>query len=371
MLTLWEGKVPAITIVVPLAWHYLTRLLARPQSADVLLLLVLGIDFVGLTSSAALVAPIMASAALLAAVLLRSRVTALGAACFVLAPLLAGIATALGPGVPTGIPPQALPATTVFVYMFGSGWLTVLSVLAVVLGTWSMRGPARVLACCASLAGLVTLLPGFFDLVNAVTGGGPVAWRMIFVIPTAVLVGMLASVQFPALPLRRWPAAASWPTAELLLGGLVVLAVLHGSAVWLPTPYSGTGPFQWKVDQAGLRDLRAVEGVRSPPGTWLLPEPAMGVLAVSTTRRTAVVPREYYLPTLATTPADLRDRLVLYSLVSGRYVTVPQARGALHRLGVSLACVPAEDARANRTLQRAVRAPLEAHGPLRCHVGRT
>jgi hypothetical protein len=139
---IWEGKVAAVAVVIPLAWHHLTMLAIRPRRAHLLVLLALGTSFVGLTSSAALMAPVMAAAALLAAVLLRSGACAAGAGCFALAPLLAGVASAVGPGV-GGVAPTALPAGQVFVYLFGADTAMVaLGVVGTVLGPRTMRGPA-------------------------------------------------------------------------------------------------------------------------------------------------------------------------------------------------------------------------------------
>ncbi|MBV9831055.1 MAG: hypothetical protein JOZ82_05620, partial [Marmoricola sp.] len=305
VLLLWEGKVPAVTVVVPLAWHYLTRVLDRPRPADLVLLLALGTDFVGLTTGAALVAPTMAAAALVAALLVRSRAGAVGAGCFALAPVLAGIATLVGPGIPALAGSQTTSTTLseqgLFDRMFGDGAMTVVAFLAVVLGTCLMRGRARVLAACAVLAGLATLLPGFLDQVTDVTGAGSVAWRMIFVLPAAIMVGMLATVQLPPLRLPDRQLLLSRPAAAAVVGGLAVLVVLEGVPLWSPATGTQLGPFEWKVDQAALRDVRAVAEVHAPPGLWLLPQRDMGALTMTTTRHTAVVPWYLFLLSFETT----------------------------------------------------------------------
>lgn len=60
---------------------------------------------------------------------------------------------------------------------------------------------------------------------------------------------------------------------------------------------------------------------------------------------------------------------VLYGLVTGHREAPTTVRAALQRLRVSLACVSAADARARGLLGSAVRAPLEPHGSMQCHVG--
>jgi hypothetical protein len=366
---IWEGKVAAVAVVIPLAWHHLTMLALRPRRAHLLALLALGTCFAGLTSSAALMAPVMAAAALLGAVLLRSRACAAGAGCFVLTPLLTGVASAFGPAV-GGAAPTALPPGQVFGYLFGMDAAMVgLGVVGTVLGPRTMRGPAAVVAACASLAGLASLLPGVGDMVNGATGAGPVAWRMVFSIPVAVLVGMLVTVRPPPVPIvvRH---LMTWDRLTGLAACAVVAAVVaQGTPLWSARMGVTLDPGAWKVDLAALDDVRAVSKVRTPPGLWLLPPTQMGVLAMTTTAHFAVVPRALYLTGLHTTQVGLTDRTVLYRLVSGHAVPPESVRLALHRLQVSLACVPAADSRAGRLLARAVRAPLEPHGSMLCHVG--
>jgi hypothetical protein len=333
------------------------------------MLLALGTCFVGLISSAALMAPVMAAGALLAAWLYRSTACAVGAGCFVLAPLVAGVASAMGPGV-GGVAPAALPSTQVFEYLLGVGTpMVVLGVVGTVLGVRLMRGPAAVVATCASLSGLASLIPGVYDVVNTATGAGPVAWRMVLGIPTAALVGMLITARLPSTRVSvRHPALSDWGVG-LAACAVVVALVAQGTPLWSSKTGVTLAFNTWKVDQTALSDVRALSRVRTPVGLWLLPPRQMAVLAMTTTRRSAVVPRAFYLTNLRTTKVALADRYVLYGLVTGDHEALPTVRVALRRLRVSLACVPAEDASARRLLGIAVRAPLEPHGTMRCHVG--
>jgi len=366
---IWEGKVPAVTVVMPLTWHYLTRLVARPRRADLLMLLALGTCFVGLTSSAALMAPVMAAGALLAAWLYRSTACALGAACFVLVPLAAGVASAMGPGV-GGVAPTALPPAQVFGYLYGVGTpMVVLGVLGTVLGARLVQGPAAAVATCASLSGLASLVPGVYDVVNTATGAGPVAWRMVLGIPTAVLIGMLVTARLPPTRISlRHPALCDWGVGVAACS-LVVALIAHGTPLWSSKTGTSLAFGSWKLDRNALDDVRAVSQVSTPAGLWLLPPPQMGALAMTTTRRSGVVPRAFYLTNLTATEVALADRYVLYGLVTGHREAPTTVRAALQRLRVSLACVSAADARARGLLGSAVRAPLEPHGSMQCHVG--
>ncbi len=365
---IWEGKVPAVTVVIPLVWHYLTKLAVRPRRSDLLMLLALGTCFVGLTSGAALIAPVMAAGAALAAWLVRSRACAVGAGCFVLAPLAAGVASALGPGV-GGVAPTALPPDGVFAHFFGAGPLMALSVVAVALAVRLLRGPARVVAACAGLSGMASLLPGVYDLVNSATGAGPVAWRMVFGVPIAVLVGMLVTVRLPSNRFSLAHPSLSGSGVALAGFAVVVALIAQGTPLWSSETGTTLAFGQWKVDQTALRDVRAVSHLKTPEGLWLLPPSQMGVLAMTTTRRTAVVARAFYMTNLKTTKAGLADRYVLLRLVSGNRVRPVRVRAALRRLHVSLACVPAAQPGPRWLLRRAVQAPLERYGAMLCHVG--
>lgn len=365
---IWEGKIPAVTVVIPLTWHYVTKLMYRPRRSDLLVLLALGICFVGFTSGAALIAPVIAAGGVLAAWIYRSAACAVGAGCFVLAPLVAGVASALGPGV-GGVAPTALPPAQVFGYLFGVGTATVvLAVVGTALGARLLRGPAAVVATCAALSGLASLLPGVYDVVNTATGAGPVAWRMVFATPTAVLVGMLVTARLPSGRVSvRHPALTDWAVGLAACAVVVALAV-QGTPLWSSRTGTTLAFAKWKFDQAALDDVLALSDVRTPVGLWLLPPGQMAVLAMTTTQHSAVVPRAFYLTNLKTTKSALADRYLLYRLVTGHQVAPNQVRAALRRLHVSLACVPGADARARRLLATAVRAPLQPLGTMSCHV---
>ncbi|HET7802463.1 MAG TPA: DUF6077 domain-containing protein [Humibacillus xanthopallidus] len=366
---IWEGKVPAVTVVIPLAWCYLTALTTRPRRAHLLMLAALGVCFVGLTSSAALMAPVLGAAGLLAAWLLRSRACAVGVGCFLLGPVAAGVASVLGPGV-GGVDPTALPPSQVFGYLFGLVTSVVaLGVVGTVLGPRLVQGPAAALATCAALSGLASLVPGVYDAVNTATGAGPVAWRMVLVIPVAVLVGMLVTARLPSSTVSaRWRPLAD-RGAALAACAVVAVVLAQSTPLWSSDTGTRLAFNQWKVDEAALQDVRAVLPLTTPPGVWLLPPSQMAVLAMTTTERAGVVPRALYLANLKAPDVAISDRYILYRLVTGHYVAPATIRLALDRLSVTLACVAATDSQAGRLLTEAVRSPLEPYGRMRCHVG--
>ena len=366
---IWEGKVPAVTVVIPLAWYYLTALTMRPRRHHLLVLVALGVCFVGLTSSAALMAPVLGAGGLLAALLLRSRACAIGVGCLLLGPVMAGVASVLGPGV-GGMNPTALPPSQVFGYLFGVVTsMVALGVVGTVLGPRLMQGPAAALATCAALAGLASLMPGVYDAVNTATGAGPVAWRMVLVIPVAVLVGMLVTGRPPQSTVsEKWAAVADRGIA-LAACAVVTILILQSTPLWSSDTGTRLAFNSWKVDESALEDVRAVLPLKTSSGLWLLPPPQMAVLAMTTTQRGGVVPRALYLANLDAPEAAVADRYVLYRLVTGHDVAPATIRLALERLSVTLACVSATDSRAGRLLTEAVGASLEPHGTMQCHVG--
>jgi hypothetical protein len=370
---IWQGKVIAFAVLLPLVWRAFSRVADRSGDRQHLYLFCCGIAFVGLTSTSVLLAPVLVGAALVASWILRSRALALGAAAFLAAPLAAGIAVTLGPGQVGGVDPVALPTSAAFTILFGPAALMVLvGVAGLVLGPQVVRAPYSVLLLCGSIVTFVVLLPGVFQLVNAVTGAGPVAWRLMLGVPIWVLVGLLAAAPEPSAWLRLGAERRRHMTTVLAAG--LVAALVGASAasgVWLWSGRVG-GRLEampsWKVSARALADVRSVDPRQVPRGLWLLPPEEMQVMAISDTHHFTVVPRDLYLTGLTTGARDVHDRVVLLGLVSGRAVSRVSVRSALERLDVTLACVLRDDHRARRVLSGAVGQRLMPVGAMRCHV---
>ncbi|GAA3674278.1 hypothetical protein GCM10022237_37310 [Nocardioides ginsengisoli] len=363
---IWQGKVIAVAVLLPLIWLCLSKLANRPRLRELALLLAAGIALVGLTTTSALVGPVVVGAALVAAAVLRSKGLLLGAVCLAVGPAgnaLAQKMTSAAIGDPSVVP--ATPAET-FVIAFGVvGVMALIGYGAAVLGVTLVRGPAAVVIGCGALATAATLLPGILDAADAVTGAGPVVWRLAITLPVWVLVGLLVTV-----PLPGRVVGLVVPVATAV--ALVVAVTLGGR--WLWSSAAGvdlTARPVWKVDQQALTDVRAAERLSVPPGLWLLPPQQMEILAISKVGPFAVVPRDFYLPNVTDPAVHVDERHILYRLVHGEVVSVPRVRDALGLLDVSLACVPADDAEAVRVLIAAVGdSSLRQVGSMRCHVSR-
>ena len=371
---IWQGKVMAYAVLLPLVWAYLSRLAIGPSRHAVLLLVSAGVAFVGLTTSSALMMPVVGGAALLAALVLRSRPLALGAAAFAAGPLINGLAQAIGSSTIGTQASQPITPESVFAVTFGPATaMVLLAVLATAVAPGIARCPAAVLAGAIGIATMASYLPGVLGLVDAVTGAGPVVWRLAIAAPTWVFVGLLAAglpvgdgarVRFSARALTALIA----PLATLVA---IVVPIAAGHWIWskdvgarlLTTP-------AWKVDPVALADVRAARELEVAPGLWLMPPVQMETLSISTAGPYAVVPRAFYLPTLQTSEQARSDREILLALVTRRLSerSVAEVRGALQRLDVAVACVPGDQPRGRRILKEAAGEGLQRVGTMRCHV---
>lgn len=364
---IWQGKVAALAVLVPLVWVYLTRLATGSGRREQLLLGCAGVAFVGLTTTSALLVPVVAGAAVVAAFALRSRTVLVGGLLLVVAPVVNGIVEKFGPVTvnPTGT--AAAPADRVFAMAFGSGAMAALAVGALVLAPRIVPGPARPIAAAIALVTMLMFVPGMLALANGATGAGPVIWRLAVAAPVPVLVGLLAAVD-----LTRFPRLAGAAATIGVVAVVAVVVVVSGAWLWSGSVGGGlTSHPTWKVDQAALADVRAAQRLTVAPGRWLLPEQQMTVLSISTAGPYAVVPRAYYLTFLDVPHRELQERRLLLHLVQDRPVAPARVARALRSLNVTLACVPTTAPTARTILASVSEAPLRQVGSMSCLVGAT
>lgn len=343
---LWQGKALAFAFLTPLAWVYLSLLAERRRRETLLLLAACGISFVGLASTATLQVPMIAGPALLVALFLRDRLVALGAVLLVAAPVVSGVAVVLAaPFSVAGEAPVPIPVETAFGYMNGvASAMVAVSILGLVAGPLMVRRISAPFVAAAVVAALAMVLPGMFGLANAVTGAGPVLWRMLLGVPTWVLVGLLVTVRAP-----HAGALVGRVVGGLVAAALALVALLAGTPQWSPDLGARlTSHPTWKVDQRALEDVRALDRVRASRGTWLLPPLQMEVLPIQQTEHFPVVPRGFYLPGPEVRPGDQLARSLLYQTVSvngtAPLPALEETRHALDQLDVGLMCAMVEDA---------------------------
>jgi Family of unknown function (DUF6077) len=351
---MWQGKVMAATILIPLIWAYLSEVVEVRSFAErrrlLLLLLASGVAFFGLTPTAVVWAPLMFGAVLLAALVLRNRMLAVGGGLMLLGPLLSGAAVVVFSEDVGGKEPVALPSYDSFVRILGDREpMVALGLVALCLApVLARRGVAATLAGTSALTAVLAFAPGVLPLINSVTGSGPILWRMLLIAPIPVLVGLLAAQPWPTgrlrtvLPSERVARVAGAVVAAVLVLGLVA----GGRPIWAYTGHGTAGGVtvtsspEWKLDLAALRDVRALDR-RGMEGVVLLPPPRMKVLTMFTTDAFPVVPREWFIGNIEEPLADRRARRLLFDVAAGRppLPTKEKVQAALERLDVTLACV--------------------------------
>jgi hypothetical protein len=356
VVRMWQGKVLAVTILIPLIWAYLTELVEARTPAErrraLALLLAAGVAFFGMTPTAVVWGPVMFGAVALAALLVRSPLLLVGGAAMVTGPVASGLAVVLFSTDVGGEDPVALPSRASFVRILGEvGPMVALGLLGLCLAAvLARRGVAAALAGSAALVAVFVFAPGVLPLINAVTGSGPILWRMLYVAPIPILVGLLLALPWPTRgdglgPDRgqRLLRAAGVATAAVLVLGLAV----GGRPVWWHTGHGGpvtvSSSPQWKLDLPALDDVRLLDErgwAGADDEVVLLPPRRMKVMTMYTTRAFPVVPRHWFIRNMEEPRQSRQARLLLHDLASGED-PLPSQREvtrALRQLDVALAC---------------------------------
>ena len=335
---------------MPLAWVHLTRLArGAPAAWSVAVLGVLGVAWCGMTVTAPIFACLVAVIGLLAALVLPGvrRALGLGALALAAAPLLVGVATVLTSGGPLAEENYVSEPAAVWMKMFGEDRAVVaLLGFALLVGPALARGrEARLLAALASVVTLAALVPGLFELMDALTGTGPIALRMMFTAPLPVLVGLLVTVPVPGSLRLRLPTAARAAQLPAVLATALVLGLLvaQGTPVWSRGARATLASEPtWKLKQSHRDAAEAVLAEHPRPGPVLLPRGPARALAIMTTEVFSAVPREFYIQFLEEPRTEHRARYALRRFASPvlRDPVRPVLARALETLDVSLACVP-------------------------------
>lgn len=357
IVRIWQGKVIAVAMLMPLIWAWLTDLAEARTAAErrwlVLLLLAAGITFYGLTPTAVVWAPVMFGAVVLAALALRSKPLVVGGLAMLVGPVLSGLAVIVFSTDVGGEDPVALSAWASFVRILGEQRAMVaLSLVACALAVLlARRGAPSALAGASVIAAIVSFAPGVLPLLNAATGSGPILWRLLYVAPIPVLVGLMLSVPLPSEVRVPRGLAARLPSADLLVKAgagvcvaIVVLGfVLGGRPIWKFTGHGGpvtlTSSPRWKLDLPALRDVEQVID-SGAEGNVLLPPRRMKVLTMYSTDAFPLVPRDWFVRNIKEPRKQKQARKLLYDVAAAKppFPTGGEVRHALERLDVTLAC---------------------------------
>jgi len=353
VVRIWQGKVIAVAMLMPLIWAYLVDAHeARTRQgkwAAIGLLFAAGIAFFGLTPTAVVWAPVILAAVLVSAVALRSTALAWGGLAVSIGPFVSGAAVvAWSVEEVGGEDPVALSARASFVRILGEQTpMVALSLIALgVAVVLARRGAPAALAGSAALGSVLVFAPGILPLVNTVTGAGPILWRMLYVAPIPVLAGLLLATPVPSLGAARQGLARAVP----IVAAVVVLAglALGGRPIWSDTGHGGPVTLRsspdWKLDTEALADVRILAD-RGVTGEVLLPPRRMKVLTMYTVQAFPVVPRDWFIDNIDEPQASTNARRLLFQLASGE-LPLPNkenAAEALDLLEVDLACTGESD----------------------------
>ncbi|MGK5443227.1 DUF6077 domain-containing protein [Micromonospora sp. URMC 105] len=335
---LTQGKSVFLHALVPLAWVYLTDYLETRSRRALALLALLSVGAVGLTTTAVILLPLLAAAAAFAILVVTRRVRD-ALVCFAAAsayPLGSGIVTRLTTsGIDQAVASYAEWRSPQLVWML-SLWLGILGVIGGLALWWSplllRRGAPRVLAAGAALAVTVLLLPGVISTASDLTGLGAVLWRVPWIVPLPVLVGVLATLCLPRL---KWPNRV---LAVALPGALVAVFATAGTPMWTSDVLQ-TEP-SWRMPDVRKNVTFWIVRQDRPEGLLLAPSSVMRAMPQVTSRVRVVLARDLYLTDYGLDTQFSRDRLLLAKFADGTEpVPVDEVKAAMGRVGVGTVCV--------------------------------
>jgi hypothetical protein len=367
LVRMWQGKAAFVSVLVPLLYAYLTQWAEHRSRHNLLLVVAAGIAAAGLTSSAALVVPLIAAAVAVPLLLARQIAAALGVLAGAAYPVLVGLVMAAL--FPVHFPAPPFAAQTVWAWVLLTGVPGAIGGVAL----WTAPRLARrgVPALITSgVAGVVTVLmiPGVLKVIGDTTGANAVLWRTMWVVPAPAVVGVLAAVRLP--PLGRLRADARW-TAAIPAVAVCATMLVAGLPVWSPQnvvhAFIARHP-SWKYDPLSLSLARKALRADHHSGDLLSTARVMSAIPLVTSEIQAVNARSHYLALLPASSQFIADRLLLTRL-AGEQAPMPSeaaVRGALARVQVGYACVWRGNTVGLQLLEQAGFAPATHFGTFQC-----
>jgi hypothetical protein len=366
---MWQGKVLFLTILIPVLFALLHRYAERPARRSLGLLACAGAASVGLTTTAIFVVPIVAIGCLAPLALRSLRRAAAGLAATAGYPIAAGAVTlAVGgrnPDVYTDA--DVIPRNLVHLVL-GADWLALLAVVALLAGPLVLRrGVAGPMVAATVLLVGCLVAPRVPAVIFHLTGLGRVLWRLTWVLPTAALIGALAT---GLVGRGRSPLLRALPAA--VLGIAIVLA---GRPLWSAAgELNVAGRPSWKRPPGQIAAARTILAQARAGDIVLAPRPLSVTLLVISGEVTTVSPRGFYTAALKDVPgAHVPERQLLQRFVAiadgQRAGTPPRAeavRDALRAVGVDLACIPKTATAARGVVESAAYVPAAETRGLVC-----
>ena len=339
---IWQGKVIFLAAFVPLLFVLLNEYAERPTRRALVLLAAAGAAGIGLTSTAAFVIPVVAAGCLAPLVLRAPRRAAVGFVAAAAYPLGALVVNFASGGRRAAVyTASEIVAGDLVRFVLGSGAVALVGVSALLVGPALIRraSAAQMTAATVLLVGLL-FAPPLPLFVFDVTGIGRVLWRWTWVLPTAALVGVLATGFSERI---RSPALRLLPAAALCAVFAVWGEPLWGEAARIAEP-------SWKRPSRSIEAAPLVLDEARPGDTIVAPDWLSPTLTMMSGTTTAVSARGLYTDALSDVPgghARKRIRLQRFSQRGfatstgspGRSEEAAKVKGALRVVGVDMACL--------------------------------
>ena len=262
----WQGKVILAAVLMPLLISLLHEHAARPRARTLGLLAAAGAAAVGLSTTASFLVPVVAVAYLAPAALRAPLHTAAGAGAASAYPIAAMAAALLSDArQPAHWVPRHVTSRGLVLPAVGVGVLGFLAMSAALAGPLLLapRSARRGTAAAALLTALL-FAPGVPALIFGLTGLGRPLWRLVWAMPIAALVGVVATQ----------PAARHRIAAVRLLPALAVCVLLTvaGTPVWQGRNTWLAGRPRGSATPRSLAAARALAAAAAPGARVLAPE---------------------------------------------------------------------------------------------------
>jgi len=383
---LWQGKVMLVAILIPYLYGVLAALSSvrwrggpRARTAAAGVLLGIGGAGIALSSTTVFLVPLIAGLGLLPLLARRGRRVdaVLFLAAATVGPFVGAVVTLLSPSGGGNIPGTSshwlwadvlgigLPAREGALVALAVLLCAALVVLGLALPRWfaTTERTALYIALSSVVVGLLVSLPPFYPILTSLMGGDAIAWRLAWVVPVPILVGLVAS-----LPAQRrgMPVVAS---AMLVLTCLIA----GGIPLWSAKNHAHlAGPGAWKVRSPD--DLAAAQWIvaKNPAGPFLAPIYVTSATGAITSRIHPVGTTLTYMTALDGVPAaHLKERLLLQRIVEKDIIrdpsAIPDALTALKELRVTVMCASSNDARTTGLAVRGGYTRGFSRGPWTCY----